>query len=208
MKKILPFAALLLLAACGSNHDNYQAALNGYRVGMPKDYTAFKQCHGYGCRVIDNIALTKGDWKMISKAFNPKPKNAEDERKRIAKAIGIMETRVGKLNGTSADKVGTFKYLGTEQLDCVDESINTTTYLHLLAQGGLLKHNQVYAPETRVPALVVIGGWPHRTAVIADIKTGERYAVDSWFYDNGHDAVIVPLKDWKSGWKPKDFKGG
>jgi hypothetical protein len=30
----------------------------------------------------------------------------------------------------------------------------------------------------------------------------ERFAVDSWFGDNGKPAVILPLEDWKDGAGP------
>lgn len=203
MKRFALFCSLFFLSACAGNVENYQSAMNGFHIEVPKDYTRFQQCHGYGCRIVDTISFTKKDWRAVEKAFQPKPKTAEAERKSIAKAIGIIETKIGKMNGTSADVYGTFAELGNEQLDCVDESINTTTYLHLLAQGKLLKFNAVNSPETRVP----FGRWPHRTATIRDKKSDERFAVDSWFYDNGHPATIVPLKDWKSGWNPKDFKG-
>ena len=36
-----------------------------------------------------------------------------------------------------------------------------------------------------------------------EIETGQKYAVDSWFEDNGHPAHIVPLIEWKKGWKPQ-----
>lgn len=209
MKSALLLLALLSLSACaGGPAKNYEAALKAHRVEVPKDYTRFQQCHAYGCREVDTIAFTKRDWKDIKKAFQPKAKSAEKERRQIAKAIAIFENKIGALNGTSADIHGTFKELGTEQLDCVDESINTTTYLILLQNDGLLKYHEVYSPQTRVPPLVVVGGWPHRTAVIAEKKTGETFAVDSWFWDNGKPAEVVPLKDWKAGWKPEGFLGG
>lgn len=46
--------------------------------------------------------------------------------------------------------------------------------------------------------------WPHSTAVMHEKSTGERFAVDSWFYDNGVAASIVPFKLWKSGYIPED----
>ena len=45
---------------------------------------------------------------------------------------------------------------------------------------------------------------PHTTAVIEDIGTGTRYAVDSWFFDNGIPPAIVELSAWKKGWGPGD----
>ena len=45
---------------------------------------------------------------------------------------------------------------------------------------------------------------PTRAAVIHEIATGERFAVDSWFYDNGHAATIVPFVTWKANYQPED----
>jgi hypothetical protein len=43
-------------------------------------------------------------------------------------------------------------------------------------------------------------GWPQTIAIIHDKTTGERYAVDSWFYDNGSPATMVPFDVWKDGY--------
>ena len=51
-------------------------------------------------------------------------------------------------------------------------------------------------------------GWPHTTAVIREIKTGARFAVDSWFYDNGVAATIVPFDQWKANFQPPDSPVG
>ena len=42
--------------------------------------------------------------------------------------------------------------------------------------------------------------------VVTDTKTKERYAVDSWFEDNGAPAHIVPLETWRNGWHPDKEK--
>ena len=56
-------------------------------------------------------------------------------------------------------------------------------------------------PESRLPLLG--GGFgPHQTAVIIDRATGERFAVDTWFYDNGEPAEVIPMDDWFYGWHP------
>jgi hypothetical protein len=113
-----------------------------------------------------------------------------------------MEKIVGAKNGTSTDHAGTFDnadYAG--QLDCNDEAINTTTYLRLLKINGLMNFHAIEDMRTRN---FFFTGWPHTTAVIREIKTGERYAVDSWFYDNGRPATIVPFAQWKDNYQPAD----
>ena len=114
----------------------------------------------------------------------------------------MLENLVGNKIGTSGDLAGTFgnsSYKG--QLDCNDEAINSTTYMRLLKNDGLI---QLHAIEDTRTRNFFFTGWPHSTAVIREIATGERFAVDSWFYDNGHAATIVPFTKWKAGYKPND----
>lgn len=86
-------------------------------------------------------------------------------------------------------------------MDCNDEAINTTTYIRLMQYYGLIKLHEAEDMRTRS---FFFNGWPHTTAVIHNKTTGERYAVDSWFYDNGIPATIVPFDLWKSGYIPLD----
>mgnify|MGYP006950043666 CR=1 FL=1 len=51
----------------------------------------------------------------------------------------------------------------------------------------------------------IIFGWPHTTAVVEEVASGERWAVDSWFHDNGVAPEILELPRWKAGWSPDDF---
>lgn len=198
--------SLILLAACASAYDggDYKMYLAKKNVAQPTSELVH-HCHAYGCQAISKVELTKADWKKIQKIFKSKSKNAEAERKKIAKAIGVFEQIVGAKDGTDKDVRGTFVESGRYQLDCVDESTNTTMYLALLQDKKLLKFHDVQAPTARVP-IIHAGRWPHQTAVIRDIKTGEFYVVDSWFHDNGADAEIIDLKTWKSGWKPESVR--
>jgi hypothetical protein len=167
----------------------------------------FEVCQGGGCAEISKISLTELEWNAVSRIFNVPTKPAQEsdevvERQKIAQAIGMLEDLVGKKIGTSADLAGTFfdgKLDG--QQDCNDEAINSTTYMRLLKQKGLMPLHEIEDMRTRN---FFFTGWPHTTAVIREIKTGERYAVDSWFYDNGHAATIVTFKQWKANFQPED----
>jgi len=142
------------------------------------------------------------EWNRVLRLFKPVSKTAFEERDRIAKAIGLMEGVVGKKTGTASERAGTFnnsKYSG--QLDCNDEAINTTTYMRLLKQNGLMLFHEIEDTRTRN---FFFTGWPHTTAMIREVATGDQYAVDSWFYDNGHAATILPFAIWKENYFPKD----
>lgn len=162
----------------------------------------FEVCQGGGCLESNQLSINDAEWRSLLQVFKTKATSADEEREQIAKAIGEFERIVGAKNGTSADLAGTF-FDGklTGQLDCNDEAINTTTYMRLLKTNGLIQFHEVEDTRTRN---FFFTGWPHTTAVIRDIKTNERYAIDSWFYDNGQPATIVTFAKWKANYKPED----
>ncbi|MGB0719619.1 MAG: hypothetical protein ACPGRX_04045 [Bdellovibrionales bacterium] len=195
--KTLNLLTALTLAGCAAPYIDVDDYLASKKLIVP-DSHEFQTCRAYGCRFIDTIHLSKSEWNAINKSFKPKPKSAASERKAIKTAIARFETITGEQTGASNDRGGTFATTGHDQLDCVDESTNTATYLRLLQQRGLLRFHDIAAPTSRIGFL----RWPHQTAVIIDLETNESFAVDSWFYDNGKPPEIVPLKQWKTGWKP------
>ena len=162
----------------------------------------FEVCQGGGCAQFNQVSINAAEWENVAQLFTIMATNSADERLQISQAIGLLEQIVGSRNGTLGDRAGTFDnshYQG--QLDCNDEAINTTTYMRLLKQNGLMQLHEIEDIRTRN---FFFTGWPHSTAVIHDIKTGERFAVDSWFYDNGHAATVVPFKIWKASYMPSD----
>ncbi len=197
---------IITLCSCASAPKGAPGYFASRHISAFSDYTNFQHCRAYGCREIDTLALEKKDWKEIERIFKPTAKSAVEERERIASAIGAFETKVGAINGTSEDVYGTFKKVGMRQHDCVDESTNTTIYLSLLHNAGLLKFHDVGAPDARVPVIHYAGTWPHQTAVITERVSGQKYAVDSWFHSNGYPAEIEPLEVWKHGWRPVEIK--
>ena len=159
-------------------------------------------CQGGGCYDATQTSLSDADWLPITQIFSPLANNAEEERIKISQAIGALEDIVGKKIGTSTDLAGTFDnsdYKG--QQDCNDEAINTTTYMRLLQQAGYISFHTIEDTRTRN---FFFTGWPHTTAVIHENATGARFAVDSWFYDNGHPATVVPFAVWKANFQPAD----
>jgi hypothetical protein len=160
----------------------------------------FSVCHEHGCQQVDTVALPSQQWQAVTQLFRAPAGTPAEERARIRQAIAQMETFAGALTGTSGDKGGDLKGLGLPgQMDCIDESVNTTTYLRLLARNGLLKWHTV---EDRATRGWFIFGWPHTTAVIRDTTDKRDYVVDSWFLDNGKPPYILPLEQWRAGWKP------
>ncbi len=209
-KSLILFSALslsLALSACsGGTYKDYLRI----REIPPPTIEKFSHCYNYGCQTKVKVSLPKSTQTKLKKHFTPRPKTAEKERQKIATAIEIFEKDIGALTGTKNDKYGTFRLYQDDakttqhfQQDCIDESTNTTTYLGLLNEMGYLKFHQPAFPTSRQPFFGG-GAWWHQSATIKDIASGDRYAVDSWFRDNGHPAFIVPLKEWKNGWRPAE----
>ncbi|MCU7938133.1 MAG: hypothetical protein KZQ64_03150 [gamma proteobacterium symbiont of Bathyaustriella thionipta] len=165
------------------------------------DYRHFSMCHAHGCKVVEQLSLTDTQWQQIAQYFQPAAQSAAQERRQIADAIAEFEKIIGVKTNTSEDKAGLFESMGSAgQLDCIDESTNSTTYLLILQQQGLLTWHEPMAHVTRG---FFIFGWPHSAAAMREKQSKIEYAVDSWFEDNGERPHIIPLSQWRSGWSPK-----
>ncbi len=156
---------------------------------------SFTICYGFDCSRRQQVGLTPSQWQDIREIFTPPAADAEQERALIRHAIAHMETLVGVLTGTWMDKGGNTAGSGQpKQMDCIDESTNTTTYLSLFRQDGLLAWHEVAERASRAKWILDI----HWTGVIREPASGQSYAVDSWFLDNGEPPYIQRLEEWKA----------
>jgi hypothetical protein len=169
---------------------------------IPPNGNTVTVCHAYGCRQQTKVRLKQQDIAELKKimATHAKAKNGPEhgERVGVAYAVGWLERRIGDEIGTSGDRAG-MEYNGPgdpTQQDCVDEATNTTAYLLVLQSNGLLKHHKVATPFAKENLARGISGWPHWTAVLVDNKTSQRWAVDSWIYENGENPAVVEAEKW------------
>ena len=154
---------------------------------------AVNVCWGYGCDRNARVLLPREDWHAIRALIVPPAPDAARERNRVARAIARFERAVGGVTGTDADRHGNIAGSGRKgQQDCIDESRNTTGYLHVLAERGLLRWHDVGVRQRRARWILD----QHWTAVLIEHGTGRRWAVDSWFLDNGLQPYIQRLEDW------------
>lgn len=161
----------------------------------------FVVCHGYGCHYQTTVFFSAAQWQQVKTPLQQKASSAQQERQHIAEAIAIMEILVGEAAGTQTDKGGAgFIVSDSGQMDCIDEAVNTSLYLKFLAADGMLHWHTVDTPTRR--GYFIDAQWPHNSAVIKDKTSGVRYVVDSWFFANGEHPVIVPVKQWLTGWRP------
>ena len=162
----------------------------------------FDFCWGGTCAGVLRVSLDEMEWMRVRMLFDPVPEDAEAERETISRAIGLLESMVGPKTGTAGDRAGTFgnsAYPG--QLDCNDEATNTTSYLRMMVDDGLIRFHRVQDTATRGRFLFF---GRHSSAVMVESASGRKFVVDSWFYDNGKPAVVLPLDVWRGGWKPAD----
>jgi hypothetical protein len=159
----------------------------------------FRVCHGYGCKLATRVALSADEWQRVRAAFEPVASTASGERRQIAAAVAILEIEVGRRTGTAVHQRREINLGDLSQLDCIDESVNTWTYLTMLAEDGLIRMH-------RVDGLAHSGSFVelsvHNAAVIRRTTTGTPYAIDSMLVDAGEPPPVVPLKVWLSSWPP------
>jgi len=159
----------------------------------------FSICFNTTCETVQELSLQQQQWKKVQQLFQRSIDSAAIEREVIKRAIALLEDMVGRLAGTSNDLAENAGGAREGQMDCIDESTNTTIYLTMMQSEGLLKFHQVSDIATRG---YFITGWPHSSAVIKETASSQFYVVDSWFLHNGEQPYIIPLTEWQNGWRP------
>lgn len=176
--------ALLALALAGGGHAGQAVSI----------------CHNYGCEA-EAVAVFSDDqlkWTadMLAGATSP-----GYERIRIALGVGQLYLWAGQQTPVAADRAGNYGDAGAHgSMDCIDHSTTTTRFLEMMAAHGWLRYHRVLPVQRRSRFLVS----QHFSAAIEELgpvrddalSAPERYAVDSWFVDNGEPAVILPLEEW------------
>lgn len=191
MVRIFIFLALFL-SACGGG-----AGLNLSQYSDPgASPQRFNVCHGYGCYQKTLVGLHPYEWNSVRAIFVRPSKDAAAEREKIGQAIALMEYYVGSLAGTQDDlpKAPLVRSSYKEQ-DCIDETVNTTKYLGFLETDGLLKFHRAGKPVYK--GLMVDGIYPHNSATIVEMPSGDVYVVDSYIYKNAAIPDIRSYESWK-----------
>ena len=153
----------------------------------------FVHCFDFGCKSNQEIKFSNAQWQQIITLFADRSIDMASEKQAIRQAIATMETFSGQIAGTHLDKAGNYPgYEIERQQDCIDESTNTFGYLSALEELGLLKWHSVDLKQRRI-----VWFFSHWTAVIAEHQSGQRFAVDSWYQDNGELPFLQPIGDWE-----------
>lgn len=158
----------------------------------------YVHCYGNGCLHSVTVGLSEAEWGEIRGIFTPPSADSAEERERFKLAISRLEQFTGPKGGTSTDIGGSFRGYGQKgQQDCIDEMINTTTYLTMMREDGLIRFHTLDKRLTN--GFFEVSGWPHTASSIKDTGTGEIYVIDSWWLDNGKKPYILPKVAWKTG---------
>src|ERR1700676_4150061 len=174
---ILVVAGLILaLSGCARSDDiSDNNLLNSF--GRPDPVPGnFFACYGYGCKYKARIARTEEEGGPVRAMFDPPPADASAERRQVAEAVAEIESLVGLRTGTSVhQRDSRLSYGDATQLDCVDDSVNTWTYLTMLAHDGVLRYHAVAGLAHRGSLLTLDFS---NTAVLVEKGDGEKFAID------------------------------
>ena len=170
-------------------------------------------CYNYGCLAQSVVEISDERLAEVGRLLH-ETTDAEGERAAIARIVGRMLGWAAEQTPIGADRGGNYADEGVYgRMDCIDHSTTTTRLLRMIEAKGMLRFHHVLDPVLRRRFLL----FEHYSALIEERKPGAsdcgcdgetepdpsaQFVVDSWFFDNGHPAVVMPLARWKSGESP------
>ena len=187
-------AALSVLAACGASAEE--------RISV---------CFNYGCVAQAEVVFSDAQVAELAQ-LRGGARTPGEEREAVGAAVGRLLGWAGRQSPIGADRGGNYADDAVYgRMDCIDHATTTTRLLHLMERRGLLRFHRVLEPALRLRLLV----FQHYSAVIEETRDGgaedhdgapARFVVDSWFFDNGHAAAVMPLDAWLQGEGPDDYE--
>jgi hypothetical protein len=159
-------------------------------------------CFNWSCASRQRLDFTAQDMREVAGHMAMCPRN--DQRQRLQRLrIGVwrMEALAQKYQPLLAndEAVNTSDQDREGRMDCIDNASNTTTYLHVLHELGLLTGWSPAPPQVRDAFSMSV----HWTAVAIDRERDEAWSVDAWYRPNSHLPFVMPLADWEDkaiGW--------
>jgi hypothetical protein len=174
------------------------ALLGAFAVTGPACADEVTICYNYGCYAKAQVVYSEGQLDALHQLLAVAA-DAKAEREAISVVIGRMYAIAGEQTPVWRDKGGDYADGGENgQMDCIDHSTNTDTFLRLLQAHGWLRFHEVLQPLRRIRFIFAV----HWAARIRQRETQQAYVVDSWYFDNGHPAAVLTLEDWLAGRRP------
>ena len=169
-----------------------------------------KVCFNYGCLAQTKVTFSEAQLDDLAQLLGA-ARTAADERAAIAQAVGRLLGWAGRQSPIVADRGG--NYLDDAvygRMDCIDHATTTTRLLGMMERRGMLRFHRLNEPVLRRSFLL----FEHYSALIEEIRNdgdegqgeGGRFVVDSWFFDNGQPATVMPLASWQKGENPNGFE--
>lgn len=193
----------LAILLCGMTHSYaYNALISSAYESVSLSLPTTKLvvvCHGFGCERRTAIGLSAGDRAMLAALLTGGRTSADAERRAVAAVTAWFDRRIGPAAGTT-HRIARANGLGQHdpgQMDCIDTSRNNTSLFLLLDQLHLLHHHKIEGPEAR--GFLIDGRGPHATAVLIDVHTGRKWAIDNWTRKYGELPEVMPLDKWMTG---------
>ncbi|MBF9234467.1 hypothetical protein [Microvirga alba] len=164
---------------------------------VPPDGNQIIACHGYGCSRRAALAIDAAWLTRMRAIMNGGRGSPDAERRAIGEVVKSYTASLARLFGGTPDAPRSPPQLSGQngQMDCVDETANTTSLLLVLEAQGLLTHHHVERPQSR--GLFIDGRYPHVTAIVVEKRTGREWAVDPWPKAPGQQPDILPLTQWR-----------
>jgi hypothetical protein len=195
--------ASLVVSACAQYpHNQSTTFLDRYAEPNPTP-ARFLECHGFSCAETSRVSLNRKEWQRVAAVFKSPAKDAQAERRRIAQAVALMQHIVGTQTGTAVHQwthknMYILPNLGDPtQLDCIDEAVNTWTYMIMMERSGLFRFHRVAQLSNAAGALIDA----RNTAVLQEISGG-YFAIDPALVDFGVPPPVIPLATWMGDWPP------
>jgi len=191
---------LVVLVACAGGRDQPIAKrLHTLHPAGGPTPQHFVICSGHGCYDRHDVHLSNRQWQSVRAVFATPAATPEEERRLIGEAVSRLERFAGAATGTDNDLGGTYSNMWMQnQLDCADETVNTTTYLKLLLADGLITRHRLGG---RLHKGEFFDSLPHMAPTIIDKETGVQWAVDSWYLDHGDPPEIVTAAVWHTNYE-------
>lgn len=206
---LILLAGALAVSACAQSSLNPNNSLNLNTVYLDRfahpnpTLADFSECHGFNCTAKSRVSLNQAEWRQVKAIFSPPAKDARAERRQISRAVAQMQKLVGAKTGTAVHQ-WTHKNMyivpnlgDPTQLDCVDEAVNTWTYMTLMERDGLFRFHRV----AKLSGSHVVDVNQRNTAVMQEIGGG-HYAIDPSLVDSGVPPPVMPLETWLGSWPP------
>src|SRR5262245_57488215 len=126
------------ISACAENSNNLQNFYIDQFADPNPTLSGFTVCHGFYCAERSPASISEAQWRRGTGILKAAGKEARAEPQQISGGVAKNQTIVGPQTGTNAHQ-WTHKKMyvlpnggDLTQMDCIDTSVNTWTYMTLM----------------------------------------------------------------------------